>query len=65
MKNVRSLARDLQQRRGWEFLPKCRSPAFQTVKRMLLKGGVWEWVQFNRMFVAKSRGNFYSNLAQD
>ena len=28
-------------------------------------GGVWEWVQFNRMFVAKSRTNFYSIMAQD
>ena len=30
-----------------------------------LAGGLWEWVQFNRMFVAKSRTNFYSVIAQD
>ena len=28
-------------------------------------GGVWEWIQFYQMFVAKSRTNPYSILAQD
>lgn len=28
-------------------------------------GGLWEWVEFNLMFVAKSRTNYYSILAQD
>ncbi len=30
-----------------------------------LMGGVGEWIAFNRMFIVKSRANFYSVLAQD
>ena len=40
-------------------------PAIGILLLASLVGGVWEWVQFNCMFVAKSRGNFYSILAQD
>ena len=40
-------------------------PAIEILRLASLVSGVWEWVQFNRIFVAKSRGNFYSILAQD
>lgn len=40
-------------------------PALAILILAALVGGIWEWVQFNRMFVAKSRTNFYSVLAQD
>jgi hypothetical protein len=40
-------------------------PAIAVLILAAMVGGIWEWVQFNRMFVAKSRTNFYSVLAQD
>ncbi len=40
-------------------------PLIATLILAAMVGGVWEWVQFNRMFVAKSRTNFYSIIAQD
>ena len=40
-------------------------PALGVLILAALVGGIWEWVEFYRMFVAKSRTNFYSILAQD
>jgi 4-amino-4-deoxy-L-arabinose transferase-like glycosyltransferase len=40
-------------------------PALGVLLLAALVGGVWEWLEFYRMFVAKSRTNFYSILAQD
>jgi hypothetical protein len=40
-------------------------PTIAVLVLAAMVGGAWEWVQFNRMFVAKSRANFYSIMAQD
>ncbi len=40
-------------------------PAIAVLYLAWLVGGVWEWVEFYRMFVAKSRTNWYSIAAQD
>ena len=40
-------------------------PAVAVLFLAWMVGGVWEWVEFYRMFVAKSRTNPYSILAQD
>ena len=40
-------------------------PAVAVLFLASMVGGVWEWIEFYRMFVAKSRTNPYSILAQD
>ena len=40
-------------------------PALAILVLAALMGGLEQWVDFNRMFVAKSRTNFYSIMAQD
>ncbi len=40
-------------------------PAIAVLLLAGLMGGVGTWLDFNRMFVAKSRANFYSVMAQD
>jgi hypothetical protein len=40
-------------------------PAFAVLLLVALVGGISEWIRFYLMFVAKSRTNFYSIVAQD
>lgn len=40
-------------------------PAVAVLFLAWMVGGVWEWIEFYRMFVAKSRTNVYSIVAQD
>lgn len=40
-------------------------PAVAVLFLASMVGGVWEWIEFYRMFVAKSRTNPYSIVAQD
>lgn len=40
-------------------------PALAILLLAGLMGGLGQWIDFNRMFVAKSRTNFYSIMAQD
>jgi hypothetical protein len=40
-------------------------PTIEILRLASLVCGVWEWVQFNRIFVAKSRGNFLFDLGSE
>lgn len=47
------------------FVATVVGPAVAVLFLAAMVGGVWEWVEFYRMFVAKSRTNWYSIAAQD